>query len=81
MASNLGSVYVELSLDDKLYKQKLSEIQPGAEATAKGVETAWRALGTKSADAFDMQRRAAENAFSLVKTAATRARRGGEDNA
>jgi len=71
MASNLGTVFVELSLDDKVYKQKLSDIQPHAVATAKGVETAWKALGTKSAEVFDAQRRAAENAYTLIKNAAT----------
>lgn len=72
MASNLGTVFVELSLDDKVYKQKLSDIQPHAVATAKGVETAWKALGTKSAEVFDAQRRAAENAYTLIKNSATR---------
>lgn len=71
MASNLGAVYVELSLDDKVYKQKLSETLDGATATAKGIETAWRALGTRSDDIFDAQRRAAENAYTLIKTAGT----------
>jgi len=70
MASNLGTVFVELSLDDKVYKQKLSDIQPHAVATAKGVETAWKALGTKSAEVFDAQRRAAENAYTLIKNSA-----------
>jgi len=71
MASNLGQVFVELSLDDRVYKQKLSEIQPNAVATAKGVETAWKALGTKAGESFDAQRRAAENAYNLIKNHAT----------
>ena len=69
--AKLGTIFVELSLDDKVYKQKLSEIQPNAVATAKGVETAWRALGTKSEAAFDAQRRSAENAFKLIEKSAS----------
>ena len=71
MASNLGTVFVELSLDDKIYKQRLSEVLTSSTATAKGIETSWKALGTKSAEAFDAQRRAAENAYALIKNAAT----------
>ena len=70
MASNLGTIFVELSLDDKVYKQRLSEVQSGAVATAKGVETAWKALGTKSEESFNAQRRAAENAYNLIKQSA-----------
>jgi tape measure domain-containing protein len=66
MASNLGTVFVELSLDDKVYKQRLSETLTSTEATAKGLETSWRALGTKSDAYFDAQRRSAENAYSLI---------------
>jgi len=71
MASNLGQIFVELSLDDKIYRQKLADIEPNAVATAKGVETAWKALGTKAGESFDAQRRAAENAYNLIKGHAT----------
>ena len=37
--SKLGTIFVELSLDDKVYKQKLSENLSSTEATAKGIET------------------------------------------
>ncbi|MFA5075633.1 MAG: hypothetical protein WC436_06050, partial [Candidatus Babeliales bacterium] len=67
MASRLGSIFVELALDDKIYRQKLADIEPNAVATAKGVETAWRALGTKAGESFEAQRRAAENAYNLIK--------------
>ena len=71
MASNLGTVFVELSLDDKVYKQRLSETLTSTEATAKGIETSWRALGTKSDAYFDAQRRSAENAYTLIKNSAS----------
>jgi len=71
MASNLGTVFVELSLDDKVYKQKLSETLTSTTATAKGIETSWRALGTKSDAYFDAQRRSAENAYTLIKKSAS----------
>jgi len=71
MASKLGTVFVELSLDDKIYKQKLGETLTSSTATAKGIETSWRALGTKSGQYFDQQRRQAENAYTLIKKAAT----------
>lgn len=69
--SRLGTVFVELQLDDKIYKQKLADIEPNAIATARGVETAWRALGTKSGEYFDQQRKAAENAYTLIKNSAS----------
>lgn len=70
MASKLGSVWVELNLDDKVYKQKLSEQLTSTQTTAKGIETSWRALGVKSDAYFDMQRRSAENAYTLIKNSA-----------
>jgi lambda family phage tail tape measure protein len=71
MASNLGKVYVELALDDKVYKQKLGETLTSATATAKGIETSWRVLGQKSDAIYEQQRRSAENAYTLIKNAAT----------
>ncbi len=69
--SSLGSVFVELSLDDKVYKQKLGETLTSATATAKGIETSWRVLGQKSDAIYEQQRRSAENAYTLIKNAAT----------
>src|SRR5664280_1021192 len=71
--SNLGTVWVELSLDDKIYKQKLGETLTSSTATAKGIETAWRALGTKSDATFDQMRKSAENAYTLIATASGKA--------
>lgn len=71
MASNLGKVYVELALDDKVYKQKLAETLTSVTATAKGIETSWRVLGQKSDAIYEQQRRSAENAYTLIKNAAT----------
>jgi tape measure domain-containing protein len=65
--SNIGSIFVELSLDDKIYKQKLSETLTSTQTTTKGIETAWKALGSKSEAVFDAQRKAAENAYTLIK--------------
>jgi hypothetical protein len=66
----IGTIFVELSLDDKVYKQRLSETLTGAQATAKGIETSWKALGSKSDAVYDAQRRSAENAYTLIKTSA-----------
>lgn len=66
MASNLGNIYVQLQLDDKLYKQKLSETLGDAQATTKGLETAWKSLGVKTNQYYDDQRKAAENAYALI---------------
>jgi hypothetical protein len=71
MASNLGTVFVELSLDDKIYRQKLSETLTSTQTTAKGAETAWKALGVKSDAVFESQARAAQNAYTLIKNAAS----------
>lgn len=71
MASNLGTVFVELSLDDKVYKQKLSDTLTSTQTTAKGAETAWKALGVKSDAVFEAQARAAQNAYTLIKNSAT----------
>ncbi len=71
MASKLGTVFVELSLDDKIYKERLSEVLTSTTATAKGIETSWRALGTKSDVVFDAQRRSYENAMTLIKNSTT----------
>lgn len=70
MASKLGTVFVELSLDDKVYKKQLSETLISVKTTAKGIETSWKALGAKSDAVFDAQRRAAQNAFTLIKNSA-----------
>lgn len=70
-ASNLGKVFVELALDDKVYKQNLAETLTSATATAKGIETSWRVLGQKSDAIYEQQRRSAENAYTLIKNAAT----------
>jgi hypothetical protein len=70
MSSNLGTVFVELSLDDNTYKQKLGDTLTSTQATAKGIETAWKALGSKSEAMFDSQRLAAENAYTLIKNSA-----------
>lgn len=71
MAGKLGTVFVELSLDDKVYKQKLGETLTSATATAKGIETSWRVLGQKSDAIYEQQKRTAENAYTLIKNSAT----------
>lgn len=65
--SKLGSIYVELSLDDKIYKQKLASMPADAQATTKGLETSWRSLGVKTNQYFDDSRKAAENAYKLIE--------------
>jgi hypothetical protein len=70
MAGNM-TVFVELSLDDRVYKQKLSETLTSTQTTAKGAETAWKALGVKSDAVFESQARAAQNAYTLIKNSAT----------
>jgi tape measure domain-containing protein len=67
MAKGIGTVFVELSLDDKIYKQKLSETLTSATATAKGIEASWKALGVKNDATFDAQRRSYENALTLIR--------------
>ena len=67
MANSSAKFFVELSLDDKVYKQKLSEELTSTEATVRGIETSWKALGTRSDAVFEAQRRAAENAYTLLK--------------
>ncbi len=74
MAIKAGTAFVELVLNDQPYKQRLSETLTNTEATARGIETSWRALGTKSAETFDAQRRAAENAYTLISKSALTAK-------
>lgn len=69
--ARLGTIYVELSLDDKNFKQRLSEVKEGSVATAKGIEQSWKYLGGQSEAMFDQQRKSAQNAYSLIKTSAT----------
>lgn len=69
--ANVGKIFVELALDDKVYKQKLSEDLTSTQTTAKGIETSWKALGTKADAEFDKQRRAYQNAMTLIKNSAT----------
>lgn len=69
--ARLGTIYVELSLDDKNFKQRLSEIKEGSVATAKGIEQSWKYLGGQSDAMFDQQRKSAQNAYNLIKTSAT----------
>jgi hypothetical protein len=71
MAIKAGSAYVELTLNDKVYKEKLSGVLTSTEATAKGIETSWRTLGTKADATFDAQRRSYENAMTLIKNSTT----------
>lgn len=71
MASKLGTIFVELELSDKVYKQKLSEELTSTEATAKGMEKCWQVLGQKSDAVFDAQRRSYENAMTLIKNSTT----------
>lgn len=65
--SKLGSIYVELSLDDKIYKQKLASMPADAQATTKGLEASWRSLGVKTNQYFEDSRKAAENAYRLIE--------------
>lgn len=65
--AKLGTVFVELSLDDKVYKQRLSETLTSTQATAKGIEKSWQVLGQKSDETFNAQRRSYENALTLIK--------------
>ena len=65
--AKLGTVFVELSLDDKVYKQKLSETLTSVQATTKGIEKSWQVLGQKSDEVFNAQRRSYENALTLIK--------------
>ena len=69
--SSLGTVFVELSLDDKIYKQKLGETLTSTQATAKGIETSWRTLGVRSDAIFEQQRRSYQNALTLIKNSHT----------
>lgn len=71
MAGDIGKIYVQLSLDDKEYKQKLSDTLTSTQATARGIETSWKALGSKSEAVYDSQRKAAENAYTLIKSHAS----------
>ena len=71
MANNLGTVFVELSLDDSVYKQKLGETLTSTDATAKGIETSWKVLCTRSDTIFDTQRKSYENAMTLIKNSAS----------
>ncbi|MFH2075121.1 MAG: hypothetical protein ABIJ57_07205, partial [Pseudomonadota bacterium] len=71
MAINAGTCFVEISLDDKVYKQKLSETLASTEATEKGIETSWKALCVKNDATYDKQRFAYENAMTLIKNSTT----------
>jgi hypothetical protein len=65
--SRLGDIYVQVSLDDKEYKKKLAEMPANAQATEKGLDATWRALGVKTNQYFEDSRKAAENAYKLIE--------------
>ena len=65
----LATLEVELKLDNKVYKQQLSEDLTSTKTTAKGMETAWQVLGTRSDAIFQKQRKAYQNALTLIKQA------------
>jgi hypothetical protein len=65
--AKLGTVFVELLLDDKVYKKNLSEQLTSTTATAKGIEQSWKVLGQRSDDIYNAQRRSYENALTLIK--------------
>ena len=70
MALDAGKIFVQLKLDDKEYKQRLSDDLRSTEATTKGIESAWRALGTKTEQSYNLQAKAAQNAYTLIKNSA-----------
>jgi len=70
MALDAGKIFVQLKLDDKEYKQRLSDDLTSTEATTKGIEAAWRALGAKTERSYDLQAKAAQNAYTLIKNSA-----------
>lgn len=65
--AKLGTVFVELLLDDKVYKKNLSEQLISTQTTAKGIEQSWKVLGQRSDDIYNAQRRSYENALTLIK--------------
>jgi len=71
MAVKAGTAYVELVLNDQIYKQKLSENLTSTQTTAKGMETTWKTLGAKTDAQYDAMRRSYENAMTLIKNSAT----------
>ena len=60
-------MFVELILDDKVYKQRLGEILTSTTTTSKGLETSWKALGVKTNEYFDKSRLSAQNAYTLIE--------------
>jgi len=70
MARGQGTIFVELDIDATKFVSMDSEIRRRGGETAVSVETAWRALGSKSAMVFDLQRQAAEKAFDFIKRSA-----------
>lgn len=69
--ARLGTVFVELNIDDKVFKQKLSEELTSTQTTAKGIEQVWKHLGVQNDATFDAQRRSYENALKLIKASST----------
>lgn len=67
MAANAGKIFVQVELDDKKFKTSLANMPSDAKATASGIETVWRTLGTQSEAAFNAQRTAYKNALTLIK--------------
>ena len=71
MAKPAGTIFVELTLDDKVYKERLSGQLTSTQATVKGIETSWRVLGQKNDATYDAMRRSYENALTLIKNSTT----------
>lgn len=65
--AGLGTVFVELRLDDKTFKQNLSEELKSTEATAKGIEKIWKYLGDSCDAQYAAQKRSYLNMLTLIE--------------
>ena len=66
MAKNIGKIFVQLTLEDETFSKSLSSDLGNAQATAKGIDASFRALGVNTNKYFDDNRKAAENAYQLI---------------
>ena len=63
----LGTIFVELNIDDKVFKQKLSEELKSTQTTAIGMERIWKHLGITTEATYRQEVMAYQNSMTLIR--------------
>lgn len=67
MGTRLGTVFVELDINDSQFTRKERQILEGAKSSSLAIEKNWRTLGQHSNIMYDAMRQQAINAYVAIK--------------